>query len=208
MLQLFKSGVQIKIGSFVMPLTSDIRSHSFNLGVEVVRARIVANGRGDITVGGETVSIVYDSTNGHFSSSGGNGGLLSELLLLGFNSGPRALGERMLSMLSDSGEAQLQESIQNKISQCKFSVCPERLQCPLEAIQCPITLEQPAEGVLVRNSESSEVCCLFDVYAFERLVREDLPHPLTREEITVSMIVSQEQCIYDQTKGNFVIKDK
>ncbi|EFK0605028.1 T3SS effector NleG family protein, partial [Escherichia coli] len=167
-----------------MPLTSDIRSHSFNLGVEVVRARIVANGRGDITVGGETVSIVYDSTNGHFSSSGGNGGLLSELLLLGFNSGPRALGERMLSMLSDSGEAQLQESIQNKISQCKFSVCPERLQCPLEAIQCPITLEQPAEGVLVRNSESSEVCCLFDVYAFERLVREDLPHPLTREEIT------------------------
>ncbi|EEV8496030.1 T3SS effector NleG family protein, partial [Escherichia coli] len=23
-----------------------------------------------------------------------------------------------------------------------------------------------------------------------------------------SMIVSQEQCIYDQTKGNFVIKDK
>lgn len=37
-----------------MPLTSDIRSHSFNLGVEVVRARIVANGRGDITVGGET----------------------------------------------------------------------------------------------------------------------------------------------------------
>ncbi|HGV7507909.1 TPA: T3SS effector NleG, partial [Escherichia coli O157] len=45
-----------------MPLTSDIRSHSFNLGVEVVRARIVANGRGDITVGGETVSIVYDST--------------------------------------------------------------------------------------------------------------------------------------------------
>ncbi|EEQ3021758.1 T3SS effector NleG family protein, partial [Escherichia coli] len=124
-----------------MPLTSDIRSHSFNLGVEVVRARIVANGRGDITVGGETVSIVYDSTNGRFSSSGGNGGLLSELLLLGFNSGPRALGERMLSMLSDSGEAQSQESIQNKISQCKFSVCPERLQCPLEAIQCPITLE-------------------------------------------------------------------
>ncbi|ENW8697348.1 T3SS effector NleG family protein, partial [Escherichia coli] len=25
---------------------------------------------------------------------------------------------------------------------------------------------------------------------------------------TSSMIVSQEQCIYDQTKGNFVIKDK
>ncbi|EHW11238.1 hypothetical protein OkiPb01104_49110 [Escherichia coli] len=48
MLQLFKSGVQIKIGSFVMPLTSDIGSRSFNLGLEVFRARIAANGRGDI----------------------------------------------------------------------------------------------------------------------------------------------------------------
>ncbi|CTT91627.1 T3SS effector NleG [Escherichia coli] len=43
-----------------MPLTSDIGSRSFNLGLEVFRARIAANGRGDITVGGETVSIVYD----------------------------------------------------------------------------------------------------------------------------------------------------
>ncbi|CTT36020.1 T3SS effector NleG [Escherichia coli] len=42
-----------------MPLTSDIGSRSFNLGLEVFRARIAANGRGDITVGGETVSIVY-----------------------------------------------------------------------------------------------------------------------------------------------------
>lgn len=36
-----------------MPLTSDIGSRSFNLGLEVFRARIAANGRGDITVGGE-----------------------------------------------------------------------------------------------------------------------------------------------------------
>nr|WP_197365148.1 DUF1076 domain-containing protein [Escherichia coli] len=191
-----------------MPLTSDIRSHSFANEMAEMRQQVMEGQIGGFLLGGERVRVSYMPDTGRFSSSGGNGGLLSELLLLGFNSGPRALGERMLSMLSDSGEAQLQESIQNKISQCKFSVCPERLQCPLEAIQCPITLEQPAEGVLVRNSESSEVCCLFDVYAFERLVREDLPHPLTREEITVSMIVSQEQCIYDQTKGNFVIKDK
>ena len=31
-----------------------------------------------LQVGGETVSIVYDATNGRFSSSGGNDGLLSE----------------------------------------------------------------------------------------------------------------------------------
>ncbi|EHQ2346438.1 TPA: T3SS effector NleG, partial [Escherichia coli] len=113
-----------------MPLTSDIGSRSFNLGLEVFRARIAANGRGDITVGGETVSIVYDATNGRFSSSGGNDGLLSELLILGFNNGPRALSERMLSMLSDSGEAQSQESIQDKISQCKFPVSSGNFQCP------------------------------------------------------------------------------
>ena len=207
MLQLFKSGVQIKIGSFVMPLTSDIRSHSFNLGVEVVRARIVANGRGDITVGGETVSIVYDSTNGRFSSSGGNGGLLSELLLLGFNSGPRALGERMLSMLSDSGEAQSQESIQDKISQCKFPVSSGNFQCPPESIQCPITLERPEEGVFVKNSDSSAVCCLFDFDAFSRLASEGSYHPLTREPITASMIISPDKCVYDPIKGNFIIKD-
>ncbi|EYY72661.1 DUF1076 domain-containing protein [Escherichia coli] len=189
-----------------MPLTSDIGSRSFNLGLEVFRARIAANGRGDITVGGETVSIVYDATNGRFSSSGGNDGLLSELLILGFNNGPRALSERMLSMLSDSGEAQSQESIQNKISQCKFSVCPERLQCPLEAIQCPITLEQPEKGIFVKNSDGSDVCTLFDAAAFSRLVGEGLPHPLTREPITASIIVKHEECIYDDTRGNFVIK--
>ncbi|EKK66402.1 hypothetical protein EC100869_2987 [Escherichia coli 10.0869] len=38
------------------------------------------------------------------------------------------------------------------------------------------------------------------------MVRDGGKHPLTREPITSSMIVSQEQCIYDQTKGNFVIK--
>ncbi|HFK4692143.1 TPA: T3SS effector NleG family protein, partial [Escherichia coli] len=107
----------------------------------------------------------------------------------------------------DAGETQSQESLQDKISQCKFSVNPDDLQCPPEAAQCPITLEQPEEGVLVRNSEDSVVCCLFDVLALERLVREDLPHPLTREEITESMIVKTEECTYDHVRGNFVIKD-
>ncbi|EFD1609892.1 DUF1076 domain-containing protein, partial [Escherichia coli] len=111
-----------------------------------------------------------------------------------------------LSMLSDSGEAQSQESIQDKISQCKFPVSSGNFQCPLEAIQCPITLEQPEKGIFVKNSDGSDVCTLFDAAAFSRLTGEGLPHPLTREPITSSMIVSQEQCIYDQAKGNFVIK--
>lgn len=115
MLQLFKSGVQIKIGSFVMPLISDINSSSFSPSVEALRAQIVANGRGDITFDGETVSIVYDATDGRFSSSGDSGGLLSELLLLGFNSGPQALSERLISMITQS-----QESLQEKILNVSF----------------------------------------------------------------------------------------
>ncbi|WP_137540354.1 DUF1076 domain-containing protein, partial [Escherichia coli] len=106
------------------------------------------------------------------------------------------------------GEAQSQESIQDKISQCKFPVSSGNFQCPPESIQCPITLERPEEGVFVKNSEGSLVCTLFDSVSFSHLVRDGGKHPLTREPITSSMIVSQEQCIYDQTKGNFVIKDK
>ena len=113
---------------------------------------------------------VHDATTGRFSSSGGNDGLLSELLILGFNSGPRALSERILSMLSDSGEAQSQESIQDKISQCKFSVCPDRLQFPLVAIQFLITLEQPEKGILVKNLDGSDACIFFDAAAFSLLI--------------------------------------
>ncbi|HBB7939617.1 TPA: DUF1076 domain-containing protein [Escherichia coli] len=187
-----------------MPLIPDINSSSFSPELEVFRARIAANGRGDITVGGETVSIVYDATNGRFSSSGGNDGLLSELLILGFNNGPRALRE---SMLSDSGEAQSQESIQDKISQCKFPVSSGNFQCPPESIQCPITLERPEEGVFVKNSDSSAVCTLFDVDALSRVVNDGSVHPLTRAPITPSMIVKPEECKYDPARGSFIIKD-
>ncbi|EEQ2526552.1 DUF1076 domain-containing protein, partial [Escherichia coli] len=32
-------------------------------------------------------------------------------------------------------------------------------------------------------------------------------HPLTREPITASMIISPDKCVYDPIKGNFIIKD-
>ncbi|EOJ4579193.1 DUF1076 domain-containing protein, partial [Escherichia coli] len=107
----------------------------------------------------------------------------------------------------DSGEAQSQESIQDKISQCKFPVSSGNFQCPPESIQCPITLERPEEGVFVKNSDSSAVCCLFDFDAFSRLASEGSYHPLTREPITASMIISPDKCVYDPIKGNFIIKD-
>ncbi|STE10041.1 non-LEE-encoded effector NleG [Escherichia coli] len=106
------------------------------------------------------------------------------------------LRNRILSALPGMGG---RNSLQEKISECAFTV-------DIEKLQCPITLEQPEKGIFVKNSDGSDVCTLFDAAAFSRLTGEDLPHPLTREPITSSMIVSQEQCIYDQAKGNFVIK--
>ncbi|EOX0862185.1 T3SS effector NleG, partial [Escherichia coli] len=66
-----------------MPLTSGINSSSFSLGMEVLRTQVAANGRGEIRLGNETVSIVFDQADGRFLASGDSGGLLSELLLLG-----------------------------------------------------------------------------------------------------------------------------
>lgn len=36
-----------------MPLTSDINSSSFHLGMEVLRAQVAATGRGEFTMGGK-----------------------------------------------------------------------------------------------------------------------------------------------------------
>ncbi|ENQ3678904.1 DUF1076 domain-containing protein [Escherichia coli] len=190
-----------------MPLTLGINSSSFSRGMNVLREQVAAHGQGEISLGGETVRIVFDQADGNFRVSGDNSGLLTELLRLGFNSGPQALGERMLSMLSDSGEAQSQENIQGKISQCKFPVSSGNFQCPPESIQCPITLEIPEEGVFVKNSDSSPVCTLFDVYALSRVVNDGSAHPLTRAPITPSMIIKPEECKYDPSRGIFIIKD-
>ncbi|EKG0935725.1 DUF1076 domain-containing protein, partial [Escherichia coli] len=181
---------------------------SFSTGMQVLRAQMLASGGGEITVGGQTVRITYSETDGRFLASGGNNSLLSGLLLTGLNGGPEALRDIMLRMVSGSGNTQSHGDIEGKISQCKFSVNTESLQCPSEAVRCPIILDKPEEGVFVKNSEGSLVCTLFDSVSFSHLVRDGGKHPLTREPITSSMIVSQEQCIYDQTKGNFVIKDK
>lgn len=175
--------------------------------MNVLRAQVASSGRGEFTLGNETVSIVFNETDGRFLSSGSSGGLLTELFLYGFNNGPEALRDRMLSMLSDSGEAQSQESIQDKISQCKFPVSSGNFQCPPESIQCPITLERPEEGVFVKNSDSSAVCTLFDVDTLSRVVNDGSVHPLTRAPITPSMIVKPEECKYDPARGSFIIKD-
>ena len=88
-------------------------------------------------------------------------------------------------MLSDSGEATIaREYSGTKYLNVSFPVSSGNFQCPPESIQCPITLERPEEGVFVKNSDSSPVCTLCDVYALSRVVNDGSVHPLTRAPIT------------------------
>lgn len=45
--------------------------------MEAFRSQVAANGSGEFRFGGKTVRIVYDSTDGRFLSSNGNGGLFT-----------------------------------------------------------------------------------------------------------------------------------
>ncbi|EMU6535838.1 T3SS effector NleG family protein [Escherichia albertii] len=190
-------------------LVSYISSTPFANEMAELRQQVMEGQIGGFLLGGERVRISYISDTGRFlAESEGQGQVYAELLNIGFNDGVDALRNRMLSVLSGMGGGQRQgNSLQEKISEYTFAVDFEKLHCPGDALQCPITLEQPEKGIFVKNSDDSEICILFDAGAFSRLAGEGSPHPLTREPITASIIVKPEECIYDSTRGNFVIKD-
>lgn len=128
-----------------MPLTSGINSSSFSLGMEVLRAQVAATGRGEFTMGGETVRIEYSPTDGRFLASDGTGGLFTELLLLGFNNGPQALGERMLSMITQS-----QESLQDKILNVSFLLIQMTFSARQSLLNVPLHWRYQRKGCLLR----------------------------------------------------------
>ena len=111
----------------------------------------------------------------------GRGTGLCRIIEYWFNDGVDALRNRVLSVLPGMVAQRQENSLQAKISECTFTVDIEKLHCPGEVLQCPITLEQPEKGIFVKNSDGSDVCNLFDAAAFSRLTGEGLPHPLTRE---------------------------
>ncbi|EAY9564578.1 DUF1076 domain-containing protein [Salmonella enterica subsp. salamae] len=96
------------------------------------------------------------------------------------------------------------QSLLNRIDACSFSVGSANLTLPQERLICPITLCVPDNGVFVRTSLQSEVCCLYDSTALKELVSRRLPHPISREAITGAHIVPQEQCHFDPEKGAFI----
>ncbi|EAA9516409.1 T3SS effector NleG family protein [Salmonella enterica subsp. salamae] len=96
------------------------------------------------------------------------------------------------------------QSLLSRIDACSFSVGSANLTLPQERLICPITLCVPDNGVFVRTSLQSEVCCLYDSTALKELVSRRLPHPISREAITGAHIVPQEQCHFNQERGAFI----
>ncbi|HEL8008239.1 TPA: T3SS effector NleG family protein [Escherichia coli] len=193
-------------------LVSYISSPAFANEITALRQQVMEGHIGGIRLGGESVRVSYELNTGNFlAESEGSGAIYAQLLNIALNNGAEALRNRMIRTLSAVEGVQRQENpnlfVQARISACTFTIDIEKLHCPGEALRCPITLDKPEHGVFIKNSGNSSVCTLFDSVSFSHLVREGGVHPLTREAITPSMIVKPEDCIFDSSKGNFIIKD-
>ena len=71
----------------------------------------------------------------------------------------------------------------------------------------PLTLDTPANGVFMRNSQGAEICSLYDKDTLVQLVETGGAHPLSREPITESMIMRKDECHFDSKKESFVASD-
>ncbi|WP_198599671.1 DUF1076 domain-containing protein [Escherichia coli] len=98
------------------------------------------------------------------------------------------------------------ELLQQRLHSCSFLVNIEEMSYIDEALQCPITLAIPQRGVFLRNAEGSRVCSLYDEMALSRIINDGMHHPLSREPITLSMLVAREQCEFDCSIGHFTVR--
>ncbi|WP_038822944.1 T3SS effector NleG family protein [Escherichia coli] len=58
----------------------------------------------------------------------------------------------------------------------------------------------------MRNSANSNVCSLYDKNVISQLISTNSLHPLSREPITVSMILEKSECYFSQNKDCFIVK--
>ncbi|NZD25754.1 T3SS effector NleG family protein, partial [Escherichia coli] len=135
-------------------LVSYISSTSFANEMAEMRQQVMEGQIGGFLLGGERVRVSYMPDTGRFlAESEGPGLVYAELLNIGFNDGVDALRNRVLSVLPGMVAQRQENSLQSKISECTFTVDIEKLHCPGEVLQCPITLEQPEKGIFVKNSD-------------------------------------------------------
>lgn len=101
--------------------------------------------------------------------------------------------------------ANIKHSLHAWINLCSFQVEAGSFACSEEHLTCPITLDIPTEGVFVKVSSQSDICCLFDKEAFLNLVRQELKHPLSRESICMGMIVRKSECFFNTERDKFTL---
>ncbi|EAT5876667.1 DUF1076 domain-containing protein [Salmonella enterica] len=101
--------------------------------------------------------------------------------------------------------ANIKHLLPARINLCSFQVEAGSFACSEEHLTCPITLDIPTEGVFVKVSSQSDVCCLFDREAFLNLVRQELKHPLSRESICMGMIVRKSECFFNTERDKFTL---
>lgn len=176
-----------------------------------------------ISIGSGQYSVHYVQLLDGFSVEPVRGGLLDRLLGREHRMERRAValerqlngGVDFLSSVNNYFQSVMAEHRENKtsnktlmekINSCLFRPDSNHFSCPESFLTCPITLDTPANGVFMRNSQGAEICSLYDKDALVQLVETGGAHPLSREPITESMIMRKDECHFDTKREAFCCK--
>lgn len=176
-----------------------------------------------ISIGSGQYSVHYVQLLDGFSVEPVRGGLLDRLLGREHRMERRAVAlERQLnggvdflrsvnnyfqSVMAEHRENKTSNKIlMEKINSCLFRPDSNHFSCPESFLTCPITLDTPANGVFMRNSQGAEICSLYDKDTLVQLVETGGAHPLSREPITESMIMRKDECHFDTKREAFCCK--
>lgn len=176
-----------------------------------------------ISIGSGQYSVHYVQLLDGFSVEPVRGGLLDRLLGREHRMERRAVAlERQLnggvdflrsvnnyfqSVMAEHRENKTSNKIlMEKINSCVFGTDSNHFSCLESFLTCPITLDTPANGVFMRNSQGAEICSLYDKDTLVQLVETGGAHPLSREPITESMIMRKDECHFDTKREAFCCK--
>lgn len=182
-----------------------------------------ASGEAQIRLGDLMVSIRPMSIEGFFIGSINQSGLDENSLQIAFNhieylecelnrGGLSSREVEMLRGIEIQNNISLfskswSRSLLDRIELCAFNVESAELNAPERSRTCPVTLCEPETGVFMKNSNSSNVCSLYDKAALIHLIDIKAHHPLSRESITTSMIIGKDECHFDSKIEAFVASD-
>lgn len=200
-----------------MPDINSIRlSSSYLLVRDIPQLQSAARQAGTVnaTIGHRAYTIHYIHSADWFTVERNRGGGIGSLLRRGDSVRAQHLEWQMNNLNSATentpvpynppsytGEENLnRKQLNAAIKTCSFSLSSNMFNCPEYLLTCPITLCIPESAVFMRNAADSNVCSIYDTSALQHLINIQADHPLSREPITTSMIISKDKCYLDPTK--------